>query len=359
MGRPAGGTLRCDQGPVPPESLARIQLPPAKVLLALPEAAPAGRPTCGRRHKKRGFLRPRIIGGSASLPGSHPWLAAIYIGDSFCAGSLVHTCWVASAAHCFSSRCAVQSPGPPRQPRRPPLRPAPAVPPPRSALRPPAPVRPHPSLTPTLQPPPCATHLPVLPVFCLTVTHVSSHVPTFPCDLSHSVAPLPVLRRRLTRGDSALSQVLGMEAAETCPVPATAGCPRPRALSCQALWVGRGGAMGACALELWAGPSPAQAPPRPRPRAAQLAPGGAGTRRPRLTSGFRAGKAVLGLAAKGGWRFRGADPPPHPQGRPARSEQASPAPAPNVVMRAIGPGGSSGPGRASQWPLRDQELGEG
>ncbi|XP_022410461.1 hepatocyte growth factor activator isoform X2 [Delphinapterus leucas] len=87
-------------------SLARIQPPPTEALLSLPgpaAAGPAGRQTCGKRHKKRSFLRPRIIGGSSSLPGSHPWLAAIYIGNSFCAGSLVHTCWVVSAAHCFSN----------------------------------------------------------------------------------------------------------------------------------------------------------------------------------------------------------------------------------------------------------------
>ncbi|XP_032109924.1 hepatocyte growth factor activator [Sapajus apella] len=83
------------------ESLTRAQ-PPLPDLLVLPEPASAGRQACGKRHKKRTFLRPRIIGGSSSLPGSHPWLAAIYIGDSFCAGSLVHTCWVVSAAHCFS-----------------------------------------------------------------------------------------------------------------------------------------------------------------------------------------------------------------------------------------------------------------
>ncbi|NXA75290.1 HGFA factor, partial [Thryothorus ludovicianus] len=45
----------------------------------------------------------RIVGGSSSLPGSHPWTAAIYIGESFCGGSLVQTCWVVSAAHCFAN----------------------------------------------------------------------------------------------------------------------------------------------------------------------------------------------------------------------------------------------------------------
>ncbi|KGL75838.1 Hepatocyte growth factor activator, partial [Tinamus guttatus] len=64
--------------------------------------AVARRP-CGRRHKKRSFVRPRIVGGSSSLPGSHPWTAAIYIGDSFCGGSLIQTCWVVSAAHCFAN----------------------------------------------------------------------------------------------------------------------------------------------------------------------------------------------------------------------------------------------------------------
>ncbi|XP_048797381.1 hepatocyte growth factor activator isoform X1 [Lagopus muta] len=58
---------------------------------------------CGRRHKKRSFVRPRIVGGSSSLPGSHPWTAAIYIGESFCAGTLIQTCWVVSAAHCFAN----------------------------------------------------------------------------------------------------------------------------------------------------------------------------------------------------------------------------------------------------------------
>nr|XP_008114135.1 PREDICTED: hepatocyte growth factor activator isoform X1 [Anolis carolinensis] len=61
------------------------------------------RNSCGKRHKKRSFLRPRIVGGSSALPGSHPWLAAIYIGQEFCAGSLIRSCWVLTSAHCFAS----------------------------------------------------------------------------------------------------------------------------------------------------------------------------------------------------------------------------------------------------------------
>ncbi|KAM4709851.1 hepatocyte growth factor activator [Discoglossus pictus] len=60
------------------------------------------KPTCGKKHAKRVISRGRIIGGLSSLPASHPWLAAIYIGNSFCAGTLIQPCWVVSAAHCFT-----------------------------------------------------------------------------------------------------------------------------------------------------------------------------------------------------------------------------------------------------------------
>ncbi|KAL7375079.1 hypothetical protein ABVT39_011619 [Epinephelus coioides] len=58
---------------------------------------------CGKKHKKRlSIARGRILGGNSALPGTHPWMAAIYIGKSdFCAGSLISSCWVISAAHCF------------------------------------------------------------------------------------------------------------------------------------------------------------------------------------------------------------------------------------------------------------------
>ncbi|XP_039607564.1 hepatocyte growth factor activator-like isoform X1 [Polypterus senegalus] len=60
-------------------------------------------PACGKRHKKRRAPAGRIIGGTSSLPGAHPWLAALYIGKNFCSGSLIMSCWVVSAAHCFSN----------------------------------------------------------------------------------------------------------------------------------------------------------------------------------------------------------------------------------------------------------------
>ncbi|XP_067885357.1 hepatocyte growth factor activator [Heterodontus francisci] len=55
---------------------------------------------CGKRGKKG--PKPRIVGGLSAMPGSQPWLAAIYIGKNFCAGSLIFPCWVVSAAHCFA-----------------------------------------------------------------------------------------------------------------------------------------------------------------------------------------------------------------------------------------------------------------
>ncbi|XP_060703293.1 hepatocyte growth factor activator-like [Hemiscyllium ocellatum] len=60
---------------------------------------PQQSPSCGKQAQKG--PKPRIVGGSSALPGSHPWLAAIYIGKNFCTGSLIFSCWVVSAAHCF------------------------------------------------------------------------------------------------------------------------------------------------------------------------------------------------------------------------------------------------------------------
>uniref|UniRef100_A0A672L0M5 trypsin n=1 Tax=Sinocyclocheilus grahami TaxID=75366 RepID=A0A672L0M5_SINGR len=57
-------------------------------------------PACGKRQEKR-ISRGRILGGTSALPGAHPWMAALYIADEFCAGTLVSSCWIVSAAHCF------------------------------------------------------------------------------------------------------------------------------------------------------------------------------------------------------------------------------------------------------------------
>uniref|UniRef100_A0A674EIZ7 trypsin n=1 Tax=Salmo trutta TaxID=8032 RepID=A0A674EIZ7_SALTR len=83
------------------------QLPsPPKVLPdtnQINHTKPDKKPVCGKRNNKRiPVARGRILGGSSALPGTHPWMAALYIGDDvFCAGTLVSSCWVVSAAHCF------------------------------------------------------------------------------------------------------------------------------------------------------------------------------------------------------------------------------------------------------------------
>ncbi|XP_063042890.1 hepatocyte growth factor activator-like [Engraulis encrasicolus] len=88
----------------PPPPRDRPTPNPTRVRRPGPRPRPAPRPIrpnkCGTRHQKR-VPRGRILGGTSSLPGSHPWMAAIYIGEEFCAGTLVHACWVVSAAHCF------------------------------------------------------------------------------------------------------------------------------------------------------------------------------------------------------------------------------------------------------------------
>uniref|UniRef100_A0A672K9X6 trypsin n=1 Tax=Sinocyclocheilus grahami TaxID=75366 RepID=A0A672K9X6_SINGR len=54
---------------------------------------------CIQQEKR--ISRGRILGGTSALPGAHPWMAALYIADEFCAGALVSSCWIVSAAHCF------------------------------------------------------------------------------------------------------------------------------------------------------------------------------------------------------------------------------------------------------------------
>merc|ERR550534_3553014 len=50
----------------------------------------------------------RIVGGEMAKPGSFPWQVAIRRLDKYangaphqCGGSLIGSCWVVTAAHCF------------------------------------------------------------------------------------------------------------------------------------------------------------------------------------------------------------------------------------------------------------------
>lgn len=63
-------------------------------------------PSCGQRLQKRLSSLNRVVGGLVALPGAHPYIAAMYWGDSFCAGSLIAPCWVLTAAHCLQNRPA-------------------------------------------------------------------------------------------------------------------------------------------------------------------------------------------------------------------------------------------------------------
>ncbi|OCT71251.1 hyaluronan-binding protein 2 isoform X2 [Xenopus laevis] len=65
--------------------------------------------TCGVRDHL--LARGRIIGGTRTQPGKHPWLASVqlkipvppYPAGHLCGGSLIAECWVLTAAHCVNS----------------------------------------------------------------------------------------------------------------------------------------------------------------------------------------------------------------------------------------------------------------
>ncbi|XP_072113200.1 LOW QUALITY PROTEIN: hepatocyte growth factor activator [Mobula birostris] len=69
------------------------------VARSLARKLPRRSPTCGVRHLKN--FRPRVVGGTTAMRGSHPWIAAIYMGKMICGGTLIAPCWVVTAAHCF------------------------------------------------------------------------------------------------------------------------------------------------------------------------------------------------------------------------------------------------------------------
>ncbi|XP_015344020.1 coagulation factor XII [Marmota marmota marmota] len=84
----------------PPHSLTPA---PSKQPTRLSRTSP---PSCGQRLRKSLSPLSRVVGGLVALPGAHPYIAALYWGDSFCAGSLIAPCWVLTAAHCLQNRPA-------------------------------------------------------------------------------------------------------------------------------------------------------------------------------------------------------------------------------------------------------------
>lgn len=73
-------------------------------VISKPKSATSSAPVCGQRYTKVVSSRSRIVGGMVALPGAHPYLAALYIGEQFCGGSLIDSCWILTAAHCLEFR---------------------------------------------------------------------------------------------------------------------------------------------------------------------------------------------------------------------------------------------------------------
>ncbi|XP_037678873.1 coagulation factor XII isoform X2 [Choloepus didactylus] len=76
---------------------------PPEQWTSVPPTSPLG---CGQRLRKRLSSLSRVVGGLVALPGAHPYIAALYWGHNFCAGSLIAPCWVLTAAHCLQDRPA-------------------------------------------------------------------------------------------------------------------------------------------------------------------------------------------------------------------------------------------------------------
>ncbi|XP_029437241.1 serine protease 55-like [Rhinatrema bivittatum] len=52
-------------------------------------------------NSKRSFHMSRIIGGREALPGEWPWIVSLGAWKHFCAGSILNSWWILTAAHCL------------------------------------------------------------------------------------------------------------------------------------------------------------------------------------------------------------------------------------------------------------------
>ncbi|XP_015267986.1 PREDICTED: coagulation factor XII [Gekko japonicus] len=64
-------------------------------------------PVCGQRYTKTASQRSRVVGGMVAHSDAHPYMAAMYLGEQFCGGSLIDSFWILTAAHCLERRPAV------------------------------------------------------------------------------------------------------------------------------------------------------------------------------------------------------------------------------------------------------------
>ncbi|XP_060053222.1 coagulation factor XII isoform X2 [Erinaceus europaeus] len=113
---------QCQTAPqVAPQSRPPVQAPPEHEDQPPPppgaRTQDAGAPAetlggCGVRLRKRLSELSRVVGGLVALPGSHPYIAALYWDRGFCAGSLIAPCWVLTAAHCLQGRRVAPTPAP-------------------------------------------------------------------------------------------------------------------------------------------------------------------------------------------------------------------------------------------------------